>query len=83
MSDYEAARRLGFETTKQQLNAMFNRLAARGQNAIKVATALLSSDLSLGEIEVAAEAISAKAREAHDYRLYAKGEAAGKRLLGK
>jgi len=68
---------------QREIGRMLDRVALHGPNADAAAVSLLDSDLGLDEIETAAQAIAAKAAEARDRRLYSKGEASARRLLGK
>jgi hypothetical protein len=60
MTDHEAARREGYEAAKREINATMTRIMQRGQAAYLVAVALLSSDMTMAEIEAACAQLPAE-----------------------
>lgn len=61
--DYAEERTAAREDETAKMAAMLNRVAAHGPNAHATAVRLLGTDLSLDEIEAAAECVARKAGE--------------------
>jgi hypothetical protein len=60
MTDHEAAMREGYQAAKREINATLTRIMRRGQAAYQVAVTMLSSEMTMAEIEAACAQVPAE-----------------------